>query len=73
MRKRCKKIAAVTHGEYFRAGNANELKKIYQYLSARLTLEKKTPTEVTSLFIGLGAALAMLAALLSMWWFNRVL
>lgn len=67
------KIAAVTHGEYFRAGNANELKKIYQYLSARLTLEKKTPTEVTALFIGFGAALAMLAALLSMWWFNRVL
>jgi Ca-activated chloride channel homolog len=67
------KIAAVTHAEYFRAGNANELKKIYQYLSARLTLEKKTPTEVTSLFIGFGAALAMLAALLSMWWFNRVL
>ncbi len=67
------KIAAITHAEYFRAGNANELKKIYQYLSARLTLEKKTPTEVTSLFIGFGAALAMLAALLSMWWFNRVL
>ena len=67
------KIAAVTQGEYFRAGNANELKKIYQYLSARLTLEKKTPTEVTALFIGFGAALAMLAALLSMWWFNRVL
>lgn len=68
-----KKIAAITHGEYFRAGNAAELKKIYQYLSARLTLEKKTPTEITALFIGLGAGLAMLAALLSMWWFNRVL
>lgn len=68
-----KKIAAITHGEYFRAGNSAELTKIYQYLSARLTLEKKTPTEITALIVALGAALAMTAALLSLWWFNRLI
>lgn len=68
-----KKIAALTQGEYFRAGNAVDLKKIYQYLSARLTLEKASKTEVTSIFVAIGAGLAMLAAMLSMLWFNRII
>ncbi|MCC6474333.1 MAG: VWA domain-containing protein, partial [Burkholderiales bacterium] len=68
-----KKIATTSGGEYFRAANARELKKIYQYLSARLTLEKMQQTEVTALFAALGAALAMSAALISLLWFNRIL
>ena len=68
-----KKVAALTHGEYFRAGTAIDLKKIYQYLSARLTLEKANKTEVTAIFVAIGAGLAMLAALLSMLWFNRII
>ncbi|MGI4846658.1 MAG: VWA domain-containing protein [Janthinobacterium lividum] len=67
-----KKIASLTNGEYFYAGTASELKKIYQTLHARLILEKKE-TEVTALFAAAGAFLVMLAALLSMLWFNRVL
>ena len=68
-----KKVADMTHGEYFRAGNARELKKIYQHLSARLTMGRGRATELTSVFIGLGALFMMLAALLSLLWFNRIL
>ena len=67
------KIASTTHGEYFRAANAGELKKIYRALGAKLAFEKQRPTEVTAIFAGLGAVLAALAALLSMVWFNRIL
>jgi Ca-activated chloride channel family protein len=67
------KIASTTHGEYFRAANAGELKKIYRALGAKLAFEKQRPTEVTAIFAGLGAVLAALAALLSMVCFNRIL
>jgi Ca-activated chloride channel family protein len=67
-----KKIATLTTGEYFYAGNAAELKKIYQTLHSRLILEKKE-TEITALFAAAGALLAMFAALLSIVWFNRLL
>jgi Ca-activated chloride channel family protein len=67
-----KKIASTTRGEYFRAGDAAALKKIYRNLSAKLVLEKQQTMEVTALFAGLGALLSMVAALLSMTWFNRL-
>ncbi|MGA8056262.1 MAG: ABC transporter ATP-binding protein, partial [Burkholderiales bacterium] len=38
----------------------------------RLVLEKKE-TEITALFTGAAAALAVLAALLSLLWFSRIL
>jgi Ca-activated chloride channel family protein len=67
------KVASATLGEYFRAPNANELKKIYRTLGAKLAFEKQRPTEVTAVFAGIGALLASVAALLSMLWFNRIL
>jgi Ca-activated chloride channel family protein len=67
-----KSIANVTRGEYFYAGTAEDLKKIYQSLNTRLVMEKKE-TEVTALFAAAAAALAMLAAALSLAWFNRIL
>lgn len=67
------KVASATLGEYFRAPNANELKKIYRTLGAKLAFEKQRPTEVTAVFAGIGALLASLAALLSLLWFNRIL
>ncbi len=67
-----KKIAATTRGEYFRAGNSADLKKIYSRLSAKLVLEKQQTMEVTALFAGLGALLSLIAALMSMTWFNRL-
>ncbi len=68
-----KKIALMTQGEYFQAADAGELKKVYQALSTRLGFVRQQPTEVTALFVALGALLATLAALLSMRWFNRIL
>lgn len=68
-----KKIAALTEGEYFQAANAADLTKIYRTLSARLSFEKQRPTEITALLVAFGALLAAAAAMLSMWWFNRIL
>ncbi len=67
-----KQIANKTAGEYFYAGTAQDLKKVYEHLSTRLTVEKKE-TEVAGLLALLAAALAMTAAGLSVWWFNRIL
>lgn len=66
-----KQIASVTHAEYFYAGNAVDLKKVYKALNARLVLERKK-TEVTALFSALAAALAVLSAALSLAWFHRI-
>jgi Ca-activated chloride channel family protein len=67
-----KTIAEVTRGEYFYAGTAADLKKIYEALSSRLVLESQE-TEITALFSAAAAVMALLAALLSMLWFGRIL
>ena len=67
-----KTIANTTKAEYFRAGTAADLSRIYKSLSSRLVIEKKV-TEVTALFAAAGAAFAMLAGFLSLLWFNRIL
>ena len=67
-----KSIADLTRGEYFYAGTAPNLKKVYQSLNARLVFEKK-PTEITALFSAAAAVLAFLSALLSLLWFSRIL
>jgi Ca-activated chloride channel family protein len=68
-----RKVADITRGEYFQAASAAELSRIYGTLSAKLAFEKRRATEVTAIFAAVGAALAMLAAGLSMLWFNRIL
>jgi len=67
-----KAIADLTRADYYFAGNALDLKKIYEGLKSRLVLEKKQ-TEVTALFTGFAALLALAAAMLSFFWFNRLL
>jgi Ca-activated chloride channel family protein len=66
-----KNVSILTHGEYFYAGTADDLKKVYEGLSSRMVVERKE-TEVTALVAALGAALVLLAAGLSLWWFGRV-
>jgi Ca-activated chloride channel homolog len=66
-----KNISVLTHGEYFYAGTAEDLKKVYESLSSRMVVERKE-TEISALFAGLGALLAVVAAGLSLWWFGRV-
>lgn len=67
-----KNVANLTQGAYFYAGNAEDLKKVYQSLTSRLAIEKKE-TEVSALLALGGALLASIAAALSMIWFNRLL
>jgi Ca-activated chloride channel family protein len=66
------KIAELTQGEYYYAGSAEDLKKVYQTLSSRLVFVTKE-TEITALFSAAAALLALIAGLLSVWWFNRIL
>ncbi|MGH6626808.1 MAG: VWA domain-containing protein [Burkholderiaceae bacterium] len=67
-----KAIANRTQAEYFYAGTAADLKKVYGTLSSRLALEKKE-TEISGLLALVAAALALLSGALSLLWFNRIL
>ena len=67
-----KAIADLTRGEYFYAGNAVDLKKIYKALNSRFVMETKK-TEVGALFTAAAGLLVLLGALLSLAWFNRIL
>jgi len=68
-----RKVATATRGEYFQARNAADLKKVYGQISTRFAMEKRRSSEVTAVFVAIGAALAMLGAILSMFWFSRIL
>jgi Ca-activated chloride channel homolog len=67
-----KTIADLTRAEYFYAGTAMDLKKVYSSLRSKLVMEKKE-TEITAVFSALAAATVLLSATLSLLWFNRVL
>ncbi|MES2281183.1 MAG: VWA domain-containing protein [Pseudomonadota bacterium] len=67
-----KGIARTTQAEYFYAGTAADLKKVYETLSSLLAVEKKE-TEISGLMALVAAALALLSAGLSLAWFNRIL
>ena len=66
-----KNVSVLTQGEYFYAGTAEDLKKVYESLSSRMVVERKE-TEVSALFAALGALWVLTAAGLSVWWFGRV-
>jgi Ca-activated chloride channel family protein len=65
-----KTVADLTRAEYFYAGSAADLKKVYQQLNTLFVLEKKE-TEIGALAIAVAAVLALVAAALSVLWFNR--
>jgi len=66
-----KAIADITRAQYFYAGSAADLRKVYQELTARFVMEKKD-TEITVLFAAIAAVLAAAAGVLSLLWFNRL-
>lgn len=68
-----KEVANITGAEYFRLEDAARLKQVYRAINAKLTLGKTEQAEITALFAALGAVLAAVAALLSLWWFGRVM
>lgn len=67
-----KQVASLTKGEYFYAGTATDLNKVYETLNTRLILETRE-TEVSALVSAIAALLALLAGVLSLLWFNRIL
>jgi len=67
-----KAIADLTRGQYFYAGTATDLKKVYDSLNSKFLLEKKD-MEITALFAAAAAITLLGSALLSLLWFNRIL
>ena len=67
-----KTIASMTRGEYFYAGTATDLTKVYQSLNSRFLMEKKD-MEISALFAAAAAVAALVSAALSLLWFNRIL
>jgi Ca-activated chloride channel family protein len=68
-----RKVAAATHGEYFAATSSQELKGIYEHLSARMVIERTRSVEITAFLVGAGALLLLVSSFFSVLWFNRVL
>jgi Ca-activated chloride channel family protein len=64
-----KAVAKITEAEYFKAGSADDLKKVYQHLSNQFTLEKRD-TEITALLSGAALFIMVLALVLSAIWFR---
>lgn len=67
-----KTVADLTRGEYFFAGDAAELKRIYQSMNSRFVMERKE-FEIGAFFAAAAALLVLLAAGLSVAWYGRVL
>jgi Ca-activated chloride channel family protein len=67
-----KQIANLTSADYFYAGTALDLKKIYQSLNSKFVLERKE-TEITAFFAAAAALTVLASAALSLLWFNRIL
>jgi Ca-activated chloride channel family protein len=67
------KIANTTHADYYAASTSQQLKSIYEHLSARMVIARSRTVEVTAFFVAVGAALLVISALCSVLWFNRVL
>jgi len=66
-----KNVSNITRADYFYAGTAEDLKKVYQGLSTRLVVERRE-TEISALFAAAAALLVIVAAGLSVAWFGRV-
>jgi len=64
-----KAVAKITEADYFKAGSAEDLKKVYQHLSTQFTLEKRD-TEITSLLAGAALIFILIAIALSGLWFR---
>lgn len=64
-------VAETTNGRYFKSASTASLDGIYQSLGSSLGYREET-REITPLVAGLGAALLVLAAMLSLLWFQRI-
>jgi Ca-activated chloride channel homolog len=67
-----KQVAGITRAEYFFTTDAVDLKNIYSSLTSRFVMEKKF-TEITVFFSAAAMLLALIAAMLSVTWYSRIL
>jgi Ca-activated chloride channel homolog len=65
-----KAVANITGAQYFHAGTAADLRKIYQSLNTKFSLERQD-TEVSALFSAAAALVIVCAMVLSLLWFHR--
>ena len=65
-------MSSITGGEYYNAGNEEELRQIYSDLHPKLSI-KPEEIEVTSIFAGLAILVFLVGGALSLLWFGRVL
>ena len=66
-----KQIADATGGEYFNAANTKDLRAVYENLSTQLVFRQQR-TEITAFLTAIAAVLSIVAAGLSLFWFNRI-
>jgi Ca-activated chloride channel family protein len=66
-----KAIADITKAQYFHAGSATDLRKVYEALNAKFVMERKE-TEVSALVAALAAALLLAAGTFSVMWSSRL-
>jgi len=64
-------VAQATGGNYFEAGSADELRSAYADIGSSVGYETERQ-DISARFIGIGLALAALAAVASMFWFARL-
>ena len=67
-----KEVARTTQAEYFYAGTAETLKKVYEKLSSRMVVEKKE-VEISGLLALAAAIVAIASVALSLRWFHPLL
>lgn len=65
-------IAKKTRGTFSVASTASDLRAVYESLSTRLVL-KADQTEITVVLLGVAGMLSLLAAMLSVFWFGRLI
>lgn len=65
-----RQVADTTHGRFFTAPTASELKSVYADLGSKLG-QKPKKTEVTAWFAGAGAVFLLLGGCLALVWFSR--
>ncbi|CAN5241525.1 VWA domain-containing protein [soil metagenome] len=63
-------VAKMTGGEYFHAGTAADLRKVYELLGTKFAMERQE-VELSAILAGAAAALLGLAMLLSLIWSRR--
>ena len=66
-----KQIAEQTDGQYFNASNEKDLRAVYENLSTQLVFRRQK-TEITAILTAIAAVFSMVAAALSLFWFNRI-